>query len=277
MTAFGNRRTFVQTLAGAAWPCVAGAQAPAPRPPLRYIVPAANDRFGHFVVALLDRAAELLGKGYRFSPLNDRRMTQRRIELEVGSAQGTVDLMWGMTSVARQRELRRLNVRLDQGLIGWRVLVVRRDDLARWPRELDEATLRTRRAGQGLHWPDVAILRDNGYRVDTAVDTATLYEMLRRGRIDHFPRSVMEVMDELAGLDAPDLAIVPDLALRYETGNYIFTGPQKAEVAADLEVALGRLQDSGELRKRFAAAFDAQLRPLNLGERRVIELRNTLG
>lgn len=275
MSALGNRRNLLMALAGAAAPWALPAQAP--RPPLRFIVPGPNDRFGRFVVALLARAAEQLDKGYRFQALNDRRMTQRRIELEVGSTAGTVDLMWGMTSAARQQELRRINVRLDQGLIGWRVLVVRRDDLARWPRDLDPATLRARRAGQGLHWPDVAILRDNGYRVDTAVDTPTVYEMLRRGRIDHFPRSAMEVIDELTELGAPDLVIAPELALRYDTGNYIFTGLHRAEVALDLEAALGRLQDSGELHKRFAAAFDAQLRPLNLGSRRVIELRNPLG
>lgn len=203
-------------------------------------------------------------------------MTQRRLELEVGNPAGTVDLMWGMSSTARQRELRRLNVKLDQGLIGWRLLVVRRDDLARWPRELDPAELRRRHAGQGLHWPDVDILRGNGFQVDTAADTALLYEMLLRKRIDYFPRSAMEVVDELAGLDNQDVAIVPHLALRYETGNYIFIGPHQARAAADLEAALAHLQDSGELRKRFNALFDAQIRPLNLGARRVIELRNPL-
>ena len=274
MAVFGNRRKFLHALGGSATalPSLLAAQTP----PLRYIVPPPNDRFGHYVVALLERAAEVLGNGYQFTALNDRRMTQRRIELEVGTPTGTVDLMWGMSSTLRQRELRRLNVKLDQGLIGWRLLVVRRDDLARWPRNLDPAELRRRHAGQGLHWPDVDILRGNGWQVDTATDTALLYEMLLRKRIDYFPRSAMEVLDELAGLGNPDVVIAPHLALRYETGNYIFTGPHRAQVAADLEAALGRLQDSGELRKRFNALFDAQIRPLNLASRRVIELRNPL-
>lgn len=245
--------------------------------PLRFIVPQPHDRFGHYVVALLGRAAEVAGKGYRFQALNDRRMTQRRIELEVGSAAGTVDLMWGMSSEARRRELRRIDVKLDAGFIGWRVLVVRSDDLARWPRNLDAAQLRRRSAGQGLHWPDVEILRANGFRVDTAADIATLYEMLLRGRIDCFPRSVMEVVDELAGLKPPGVAIVPGLALRYDTGNYVFTGPHQARVADDLQAALGQLQRSGELHRRFTTAFDAQIRPLKLDGRRVVDLINPLG
>lgn len=277
MASPGNRRTFLHALAGAAaaMPGLALGQA-LPRP-LRFIVPQPHDRFGRYVVALLDRAAEVSGKGYQFKALNDRRMTQRRIELEVGSAAGSVDLMWGMSSEARRRELRRIDVKLDEGFIGWRVLVVRSDDLARWRRNLDPAELRRRSAGQGLHWPDVEILRANGFRVDTAADTATLYEMLQRGRIDCFPRSVMEVVDELAGLRPEGVAIAPELALRYDTGNYIFTGLHQARVADDLQAALGRLQASGELHRRFAAAFDAQIRPLRLGTRHVIDLHAPSG
>lgn len=271
-----DRRTFLTRVTGVMASLPGLALAAPLRPPLRFIAPQANDRFGHYVVALLDRAAELLDKGYRFEALTGVRMTQRRIELEVASGKGAVDLMWGMSSEARRRELRRFEVMLDQGLIGWRVLVVRRSDLARWPRDLPVAQLRTRRAGQGLHWPDVALLRDNGYQVDTGVDMPTVYEMLRRGRIDYFPRSAMEVQDELAGLDDREFAIVPELALRYDTGNYIFSSRKKLEVADDFESALQHLQQSGELRQRFAAVFDAQLKPLELASRQVIQLRNTL-
>lgn len=266
--------------AAAAASVATGSAATAPpaaaRRTLRLISPPAHDRFGVFVQALLQRAAVEMGPGYRFQGVPGRRMTQGRVELEVASPSGSIDLMWGMSSAARQRLLRRVNVRLDQGLIGWRVLVVRADDLARWPADLNSTELRARRAGQGLHWPDVAILRDNSFRVETAADTATLYEMLLRGHIDHFPRSALEVLDELATLAPKGVAIVPDLALHYEAGNYVFMGPHRAEAAAELEAALLRLDANGELKRRFAAAFDAQLRTLRLPARRLIELHNSL-
>lgn len=270
-----NRRDALLRLSGLAAAMAGAAQAQPRAETLRFIPPPAHDRFGRYVVALLERAAEEAGGGLRLQAVPASRMTQRRIELEVANPAGGVDLMWGTSSAARQRELRRINVRLDQGLIGWRVLVVRADDLARWPADLDLAELRARRAGQGLHWPDVAILRDNGFRVDTAADTPTLYEMLQRGHIDHFPRSAMEVLDELATLAPRGVAIVPELALRYEAGNYVFIGGHHPEAARELEAALLRLEARGELRRRFNAAFDAQLRELRLPGRRVIELRNT--
>ena len=272
----GNRRDVLQLLSGlaAAWPGCSGAQAEGGA--LRLIAPPAHDRFGRYVWTLLQRAAEEVGPGLRFQAVPTPRMTQRRVELEVASPSGSVDLMWGMSSAQRRQELRRINVRLDQGLIGWRVLVVRAGDLARWPADLSAAALRARRAGQGLHWPDVAILRDNGYRVETAADTPTLYEMLQRGHIDHFPRSAMEVTDELATLAPRGVAIAPDLVLRYDAGNYLFLGDHHPEAAQALESALLRLQARGELTKRFTAAFEPQLRELHLASRRVIELRNTL-
>lgn len=276
MLDLGNRRHALQGLLALAATLPRGARAQGRRETLRLIAPPPHDRFGHFVLAVLQQVAEDAGAVFRVQVVPASRMTQGRVELEVANPTGSVDLMWGMSSAWRQRELRRINVRLDQGLIGWRVLVVRADDLARWPADLDVAELRRRRAGQGLRWPDVAILRDNGYRVETAADTPTLYEMLQRGHIDHFPRSAMEVLDELTTLAPRGVAIVPQLALRYEAGNYVFLGTHHAEAARSLEAALLRLEQRGELRKRFAAVFEPQLRELHLGTRRVIELRNTL-
>lgn len=270
----GNRRDLLMLLAGLSG--CSGAWAQEAVEVLRLIAPALHDRFGVYLVALLHRVAEDARPGLRFQAVAAPRMTQRRVELEVASPTGSVDLMWGMSSAQRQRVLRRIPVRLDQGLLGWRVLVVRADDLARWPADLPVSTLQARRAGQGLHWPDVAILRDNGYLVETAADMPTLYEMLQRGHIDCFPRSAMEVTDELATLKPPGVAIVPDLVLRYDTGNYVFVGAHREPAAAALESALQRLEARGELKRRFNAAFDAQLRELQLERRRIIELRNTL-
>lgn len=269
-----NRRDLLMLLAGLSVRPVARAQEAVEV--LRLIAPLAHDRFGRYLMALLHRATEDTRPGLRFESVAAPRMTQRRLELEVASPTGSVDLMWGMSSALRRRELRRLDVRLDEGLLGWRVLVVRADDLARWPPDLAVSTLQARRAGQGLHWPDVAILRDNGYVVQTAADMPTLYEMLQRGHIDYFPRSAMEVTDELARLAPRGVAIVPDLALRYEAGSYVFMGAHRAPAAASLEAALRRLESRGELKRRFDAAFEPQLRELRLDRRRLIELRNTL-
>lgn len=252
-----------------------GAGAQPPEPPLRYIAPGADDRFGRYVQTLLGRAqAET---GLAFQAMAPAQLTQRRLELEVGRPGGWVDLMWGLSNAQRRQELRRLEPRLDEGLTGCRLLVVRRSDLARWPASLPVSALKTRQAGQGLHWPDVDILRDNGFAVQTATGPASLYEMLQRGHIDYFPRSALEVQDELAAPGGREAAIVPGLMLTYPAGNHLFAGRHPRASVDRLQSLLHQWADSGELRRRFAAAFDPVLRPLALDARRSIALVNRLG
>lgn len=265
-----RRRSCLGSLAALApW-----ARATPAEPPLRYIAPGAGDRFSSYVLTLLQRVSA--DSGLAFQAIAPVSLTQRRLELEVGRPGGWVDLMWGMSSIERRDTLRRIEPALDDGLIGCRLLVVRRGDLGRWPATLPVPALQARRAGQGLHWPDVAILRDNGFTVQTSAGTPALYEMLQRGHIDYFPRSALEVRDELDALGGGDFAIVPGLALKYPAGNHIFAGRHQAPRIDLLEGALARLVSSGELKRVFGAAFDPVLRPLALGGRRVISLSNRL-
>lgn len=266
----GDRRhalCALATLAGAA-----GSSHADDAPPLRYIAPGTGDRFGSYVLALLERVRQR--RGLRFQAVPPMQITQRRLELEVSRRGGVADLMWGMSNAQRRSELRCLEPRLDEGLIGCRLLVVRVDDLARWPASLATRVLQARRAGQGLHWPDVDILRDNGFRVDTAGGTLALYEMLQRGHIDYFPRSALEVLEELETLDSPDLTIAPGLMLRYPAGNHIFAGRHPQPQVDALEEQLALLARSGEMKRLFDAAFDPVLRPLALAGRRSITLHN---
>ncbi|MFG6442524.1 hypothetical protein [Roseateles sp. LKC17W] len=263
-----DRRCCLGALCGLAATAMA-----APPAPLRYIAPAAGDRFGSYVLSLLARARP---EHLPCHALPQMPITQRRLELEVSRPGGLVDLMWGMSSAQRRQELRRLEPRLDEGLIGCRLLVVRRQDLPRWPAALATAALQARRAGQGLHWPDVDILRDNGFTVSTAGSTAALYEMLALGHIDYFPRSVLEVLEELATLDNPALAIVPGLMLSYPAGNHIFAGRHPNPQVDALQALLQQLAAGGEMRRLFAKAFDPVLTPLALKTRRSIPLRNPL-
>ncbi len=243
---------------------------------LRHMPPTAGDRFGRYVVRLLAEAIQRSHLDCRLQPLPAQRIIQGRLELELAQPEGQADLMWAMASRQRETQVTAVRVPLDRGLIGWRVLVVRRGELSRWPRTLSLEQLQPRRAGQGLHWPDVDILRSNGLRVETGLDAQTLYAMLHKGRIDYFPRSVLEVTDELAQHTASDLAIVPGLLLRYPAVSYVYLGTGAAALARPLTDALRALAAEGRLRALFDEFFGAQLAALQLPQRRVIPLGNPL-
>lgn len=243
---------------------------------LRHMQPTAGDRFGRYVVRLLSEALQRARLGYTLQPLPAQRLIQGRLELELAQPEGRADLMWAMASRQRETQVTAVRVPLDRGLIGWRVLVVRRDELSRWPRTLSREQLQLRIAGQGLHWPDVDILRSNGLRVETGLDAQTLYAMLRKGRIDYFPRSVLEVTDELTQLAASDLTLVPGLLLRYPAVSYVYLGTGAEALAGPLTEALRALAAEGRQRALFDECFGAQLAALQLPQRRVISLGNPL-
>ena len=164
---------------------------------LRYVEALPFDLFGRYALAVLGEALGRLPQSYRLQAVPNFEVTQGRIELEVERPGGPLDIMSSMTSREREQRLLPIRVPLDRGLLGWRVAVIRRADLPKWREPMTLERLKSLRAGQGLHWPDVDILRSNGLEVSTAASTGNLFEMLRKGRIDYFPRSVLEVIDEL--------------------------------------------------------------------------------
>lgn len=209
--------------------------------------------------------------------LVDLEMAQGRSLLELARGDGPLDLMWTMTT--RQREasgLLPVRIPIDRGLMGWRLLLVRRDDLPRWQRLQGLADLRRLLAGQGHDWPDTEILRANGLKVLTSSVHDALFRMLASGRFDYLPRAIMEVDAELAGGRHPRLAVVPDLMLHYPTASYLFVSPRRPDLARLLLAGLEKAVAEGSLQRLHQEHFGAALRAHPVSRDRIIHLSNPL-
>ncbi|MBI3349986.1 MAG: hypothetical protein HY020_22595 [Burkholderiales bacterium] len=204
-------------------------------------------------------------------------MYQGRSLVELARGSSPIDLMWTMTDRERESSgLLPVRIPIDRGLIGWRVLLVRRNDLPRWARLHSLNELRQRVAGQGHDWPDTAILRANGLRVSTSSGYEALFRMLVSGRFDYFPRAVLEVDAELANNRHPELAVVPDLMLHYPAAAYLFVSPRRPELAELLRVGLEMAVAEGALQQLHQAYFGAQMRAHAVSRDRVLRLSNPL-
>lgn len=243
---------------------------------LRYLKAPRSDLFSRYAIELLGLALRRAGLRHRLQAVVGDWMTQGRMELEMARPQSQLDIMWAMTDRSREQALCPVKVPLDRGLLGWRVALIRRDKLALWQTPPTRAELAQRHAGQGLRWPDVEILRANGFQVDTAIDTRNLLQMLRAGRLDYFPRSVLEAQDEVQAYSALQLAIAPRLVIRYPAASYAFLSPQHSKLAVPLTQALESLALDGTLARLFHSYFHRHLESLNLPERHVIDLENPL-
>lgn len=263
-----RRPLLLAALAG--WPA---AQADTP---LRLRTPrhaGGRDTLGGYAAELLALA---LSRGPRRYDIGEspESLAQGRAMVEMLRPDPPIDVFWTVTTPERQAALRPIRIPIERGLIGWRVALVRRIDADRLRHVETLAQLARLQAGQKHDWPDVDILRANGLAVQTATHYESLFGMLALGRIDYFPRSVLEIRSELEARPALDLAIEPHLVLRYPSALYFFVAPRRAELAEDIRLGMERAQADGSFEKLFQAHFRDAMDALRLRERRVLELGN---
>lgn len=233
----------------------------------------ATDARRNYPIAVLQLALEHSGRRYSLLAA-DTQASQLRVLRLVGD--GTLDVAWSVLTRERERVLRPVRFPIDRGLIGWRVLLVRKDDAASFANVRSVPDLGRSLGVQGHDWPDLDILRSNGLRVASGSSYDGLFAMLARGHIDYLPRSVAEVDDELAARPDLSLAIEPTLLLHYPSALYFFVHPDNTELADALATGLQLSQRDGSLQRLFERTYGERLSSLQLQHRRVLELANPL-
>jgi hypothetical protein len=187
-------------------------------------------------------------------------------------------ILWTMTSRDRELRLRPIRIPIDWGLLGWRVALVRKAqaDVLASVRSLED--LAQFRAVQGHDWPDLAVLRGNGLRVDsgTARDVrfSNLFQMLQLGRVDYFPRAIWEAPGEIASAERSDLVVDRHLLLMYPSALYFFVHPDDKVLAEAVELGLKRALKDGSYEALFKRYNCRSLKALKISERYLIRLRN---
>lgn len=225
-----------------------------------------------YPLEVLRLALEHSGVDYRLesgrTPMQQSRSLR---ELEAGRS---VDIVWTVNSPDRQASLFRIPFPIDRGLVGWRVLLVRQADIARFGQVTTKQQLAAFTAGQGHDWPDLDILRRNGLPTLASPTYEGLFTMLERYRIDYFPRSLAEVEKEHAQRPGRALAVEPSLLLHYHTGLYFFVKPGNRALADAVTSGLQRAVDDGSFQQLFATTYGLLEHDLGLSGRRIIELDN---
>jgi len=229
-----------------------------------------------YVRRIVELALSRAGSRLEVRPV-DLDMTQGRTLIELATGHSPIDLMWTMTDRSRESSgLLPVRIPIDRGLLGWRLLLVRRSELAQWSSVRSLKDLSGRLAGQGHDWPDTTVLRANGLQVGTSSVYDALFRMLAAGRIDYFPRSILEIDAELAGGRYPELAIAPDLMLHYPAAAYLFVSPSRPELAAELKAGLEAAVADGSFQRLHREQYGAVIKAHPVSPGRVLKLSNPL-
>ncbi len=208
----------------------------------------------------------------RFSP---DQLSQARWIAAVAQGKGN-NIIWTMTSSAREEILRPIRIPLMKGLMGYRVLVIRKGDEALFAHIQRQSELLAFSAGQGIHWPDTDILRANHFQILEAMAKENLYKMLAAKRFDFFPRGITEIQLEQNLIRERGFQLAPRILLHYPTDLYFFVNKANADLATRLEKGLSIILKNGEFDKLFFGyeRMRAAVELLNNRDNRVIELEN---
>jgi len=197
---------------------------------------------------LLKEALRRSGQPYQVEQMSTQMNQKRKVEEALA---GTVDVFWSMTSKELEETVLPVRIPLFKGLLGNRLLIIRKTDEARFANAKTLADFKQFKAGQNRYWPDASILEANGLPVVTSYQYTNLYPMLEGGRFDYLALGAQEIGDELASNPDPALKIDSHILLQYRSPAYFFVSPKRPELAAAILAGLENMISDGSFDEMF--------------------------
>ena len=233
-----------------------------------------NDRRSEYPLKLLALALDQTGVKYQLIA-SDRIMPQSKA-LKRLMDNREVNVVWSMTDEQREEMLLPVRIPIYKGLIGWRIFLIRKDMDSRFKYIQNLDHLLKLNPIQGGDWPDTKIMQANGFEVITAADHDTLFSMLSSAQGDFFPRSIVEVWDEIETNNPRDnLTIESKLGLRYPAAMYYFVNKKSVPLAKLIETGLEMALKNGKFDELFLEVHQPFIDAADLKNRTFYPLQNS--
>ncbi|WP_417362763.1 hypothetical protein [Gallaecimonas pentaromativorans] len=246
----------------------------------RYHIPeSAQDHRYDYHWALLKLALEQTSEQYGDYQLEPAPLVMSESRQFQALGGPLLSVMISPADIENEKRFLPVRIPLDKGLIGYRVLLIRKERQAEFSRINNLEQLRKLTVGQGRDWRDVRVWQRNGFEVVQGSNYNGLFQMLLSGRFDFFSRSIVEVQDELAQRrqQMPDLAIEKSILIYYPWPFYFYFARTDAgqKLADRVQVGLMKVFNDPVLFDPLFNRFNgAKLAQLNLQERHVFYLEN---
>lgn len=165
---------------------------------------------------------------------------------------------------------------LLKGLMGYRRLIVRSEDLEKFTKIKSQEELKKLTAGQGRDWADIVIYQDNGYPVSAHATLNNLFSMLEAKRFDYIPLGVIEAENLLKqyASESTRLSIVPNLIIYYPFPVHFNISINYPELATRIDKGLQIALADGSLSELFNQFFSAEIALLKNPDNRIFYLKN---
>lgn len=225
-----------------------------------------------YPLALLKLALSYSGEAYQLEP-SSYFMSQGRALKQLQQSKD-LEVLWTMTSKQREAQVLPIRIPIYKGLIGWRIFLQGPKVPARFERSMD--ALKQLRIVQGHDWPDTPILRANGFNVAAVPNYESMFEMLSLGRVDLFPRAVIEIWDELDQHASANIQLEPALLISYPAATYFFVSFDNPALAQVIETGLLKAIEDERFDALFEEFFGDMIARAQMEQRTHYRLNNPL-
>ncbi|MFM4703927.1 hypothetical protein [Aeromonas bivalvium] len=235
-----------------------------------------NQLDGDYQLKLLDLALRHSGQAFRIEQVDvDLNQFTLQQQLREGKA---INVFWMGTSSALESALLPVPVPLFRGLEGLRIAFIHEKDQEKFSQITNLEQLRKMRAAQGIGWADNRVYQEAGIPTYMTRFTNLFRLMNDGGRLDFFPRSLVEIFAEqreLAG-QYPNLVVEQHLLIRYPFAEFFFVSPRHPKLAKALTRGLESAYADGSFLRFFreSPAIRTALASANLAGRTTIQLAN---
>lgn len=232
-----------------------------------------------YYLAIIDaalKATESVYGPYRLVFTQEQLSSERKHDLLVLGRKVNVDRLVGFPSQQGPREgLIRIGVPVLNGFMGYRILLIRKENQARFSSIKTLEELRKLSMGFGKGW-EGHVYKHNGFSVAEPLTMTMLLKMLAGKRYFFVPLSVVEIDDhyEIDGKPIDNLVPEQTLLIYMPLPVYFYVSPEQPILADRLTLGLKYLNENGKLDTIFKTHFGERLKRLHLSRRTLIELSN---
>ena len=167
---------------------------------------------------------------------------------------------------------------LMNGLLGFRLLVVRYEDLSGFRSIQKVEDLQHLRMGIPATWADADLFRHNGFKVVENGTYDQIYDRLSRSEFDYFCLGANEIEAAFASARAQHkaLSVEPTILLYYPFPLVFYVNPNRADIADRIERGLQIIQTNGIAEALFKTAVGDLAERLALASRKIFSLENPI-
>lgn len=226
-----------------------------------------------YPIQLLSLALDQTGVNYQLEPSENLLSKSKALDRLQDNRE--INIVWGMTNAQREKDYLPIRIPIFKGLIGWRLLIIRQDMAERFAyiQQLDH--LIKLAPLQGREWPDTKILQSNGFDVVTERTQSALMDMLGNAQGDFFPRSIIEIWEEVAKSKLEtQIQVQPTLGIRYPAAIYFFVNKKSVPLANLIEKGLEKAIQNGKFEALFIDNYADYIEKAQIEKRTFYTLKN---